>query len=80
MQKWVIKYVCNVPWPQQILLKKTSLFKLNDVNKFQTFNLMSSKMIGFDVDHNIFTLLALLTYITQSLKKKFLKDLERDLA
>ena len=44
---------------------------------------MHSTIAGLDVDHNRFSLLALLTHITQDFQIKeffFLKELEQDLA
>ena len=39
-----------------ILFKKTSVLKLNDVYKLQICKLMHNTITGFDVDHNRFTL------------------------
>ena len=52
------------------LFKKTGILKLNDVYKLQICKLMRNTITGFDVNHNRFSLLALLTHITQDFQKK----------
>ena len=58
MQKRIIRYVCCLPalTTTNPLFEKKCVLKLNDVYKLQVCKLMLNTLIGFDVEHNGFTL------------------------